>query len=160
MNYLRLFGENNMSLEALRDIFSNMKEFIENSNPRDVSIFAITNPSINYTNKENIKGRFGWKLIYSNNSCKVVREFVSNGYVKVSKNDYFIDTIKYFLLDPETLLSLLKNSIEIIGESKGIKSSDETCLDNTLKLVGDSKEDLFRKELLFLARIDHLDTEN
>jgi hypothetical protein len=149
-----------MNLEALRDIFSDMKEFIENSNTSDISIFAITNPSINYTNKENIKGRFGWKLIYLHKTRKVEKEFISNGYIKANKNDYFIDTIKYFLLDPETLLSLLKNSIEIIGENKKIRFSDEELLDNALKLVGDSKEDLFRKELLLLARIDHLDIEN
>ncbi len=130
-----------MGLEAIRDVFSNMQKFIEDKYSDgidDISIFAISNPSIVYTNKDNIIGKFGWKLVCLCNDYNIEKEFVMDGYIKDHKNDYFIETLKYFLLDPSTLLALLKGS---------------------LKKIGVSEEDSFRKELLFLARIDHLKTE-
>jgi len=113
-----------------------MESFVK-SHGENVKIFAIIEPSGMYDS-----GKYGWKLVYQNNNIE--EEFVIN-VETLKKNNGIeeLDAMSNFLLDPNALLSLLRHVTEDSGSSIKNKEDDG---------------DFIRKELQFLARIDHLKT--
>lgn len=125
-----------MNCKSFKDVFKKMESFVEKHGV-NAKIFAIIEPS-----GINVAGKYGWKLVYQGDNIE--EEFVIN-VETLKKNNGIeeLDAMSNFLLDPNSLLSLLRHVTEDF-DPKEVKSQEE--------------EDFIRKELQFLARIDHLRT--
>ena len=125
-----------MNCKSFKDVFKKMESFVERHGD-NAKIFAIIEPS-----GINVIGKYGWKLVYQGGNIE--EEFVIN-VETLKKNNGIeeLDAMSNFLLDPNSLLSLLRHVTEDF-DPKEVKSQEE--------------EDFIRKELQFLARIDHLKT--
>lgn len=125
-----------MNCKSFKDIFKKMESFVE-SHGENAKIFAIVEPS-----GINVVGKYGWKLVYQTNNIE--EEFVIN-VETLKKNNGIeeLDAMSNFLLDPNALLSLLRHVAK--DPESNVKNKEDDG-------------DFIRKELQFLARIDHLKT--
>lgn len=122
-----------MVCKSFKDIFNEMGNWVKDH--ENIEIRSIVHPS-----EGEAIGKYGWILSY-NNGKKVEKEFIIEMESLTRENaKEDLDTMSSFLLDPSSFLELLKHITK----------------NNTVEK--DVIKDLLRKELLFLARIDHLQT--